>query len=59
MVKNLPTNAGDMRQGFDYWKIPWRRAWQSTPLFLLRESHGQKSLAGTEEFIGLQRVRHN
>ena len=26
-------------------KIPWRRAWQSTPLFLPRESHGQRSLA--------------
>ena len=27
-------------------KIPWRRKWQPTPVFLLRESHGQKSLAG-------------
>ena len=25
---------------------PWRRAWQSTPVFLPRESHGQRSLAG-------------
>ena len=25
-------------------KIPWRRAWQPTPLFLPGESHGQKSL---------------
>ena len=24
----------------------WRRAWQPTPVFLPRESHGQKSLAG-------------
>ena len=24
----------------------WRRAWQPTPLFLPRESHGQRSLAG-------------
>ena len=24
-------------------KIPWRRAWQSTPAFLLGESHGQRS----------------
>ena len=33
---------------FDLWvrKIPWRRAWQPTPLFLPRESHGQRSLAG-------------
>ena len=27
-------------------KIPWRRAWQSAPVFLPGESHGQVSLAG-------------
>ena len=27
-------------------KIPWRRKWQSTPVFLPREFHGQRSLAG-------------
>ena len=27
-------------------KIPWRRAWQSTPVFLPGESHGQRSLVG-------------
>ena len=27
-------------------KIPWRRTWQPTPVFLSRESHGQRSLAG-------------
>ena len=28
------------RRGFDPWvgKIPWRRAWQSTPVFLLGDS---------------------
>ena len=26
--------------------IPWRRAWQPTPVFLSDESHGQRSLAG-------------
>ena len=33
---------------FDLWvgKIPWRRAWQPTPVFLPRESHGQRSLVG-------------
>ena len=25
-------------------KIPWRRAWQPTAVFLLAESHGQRSL---------------
>ena len=34
------------RRGFDPWvgKIPWRRAWQPTPVFLPGESHGQRSL---------------
>ena len=27
-------------------KIPWRRKWQPTPLFLPGEFHGQRSLAG-------------
>ena len=34
--------------GFDPWveKIPWRRKWQPTPVFLPGESHGQRSLTG-------------
>ena len=37
-----------MRCWFDPWvrKIPLRRKWQSTPVFLPGESHGQRSLAG-------------
>ena len=37
------------RHGFDLWvwKIPWRRAWQPTPVFLPGESHGQRNLAGS------------
>ena len=33
---------------FDPWvgKIPWKRAWQCSPVFLPGESHGQKSVAG-------------
>ena len=33
------------RCGFDPWvgKIPWRRKWQLTPVFLPGESHGQRS----------------
>ena len=27
-------------------KVPWRRAWQPTPVFLPGEFHGQRSLAG-------------
>ena len=55
VVKNLPANAGDIRDlGYDpwVWKISWRRAWQPTQP---AESHGQRSLVG----MGLQRVRHN
>ena len=35
MVKNFPASA--RRHGFDPWvgKIPWRRKWQSTLVFLL------------------------
>ena len=36
------------RPGFDPWvgKIPWRRAWQPTPVFLPEESPGQRNLVG-------------
>ena len=36
------------RSGFDPWvgKIPWRSEWQPTPVFLLGESYGQRSLVG-------------
>ena len=36
------------RPGFDPWvgKIPWRRSWQPTPVFLPREFHGQRSPVG-------------
>ena len=36
------------RLGFGPWvgKIPWRRAWYPTPVFLPGESHGQRSLVG-------------
>ena len=36
------------RPRFDPWvrKIPWRRKWQSTPVFLPREFHGQRNLVG-------------
>ena len=36
------------RSGFDPWvrKIPWRREWQPSPVFLSGEFYGQRSLAG-------------
>ena len=35
------------RHKFDPWvkNIHWRRPWQSTPVFLPEESHGQRSLS--------------
>ena len=48
-VKTIcPHGRRGRRCGFDPWvgKIPCRRAWQPTPLFLPRESHGQRSLKG-------------
>ena len=39
MVNNPPANTGDVSCRFDPWvrKIPWRRKWQTTPIFLLGE----------------------
>ena len=36
------------RSRFNHWvgKIPWRKKWKPTPVFLDREFHGQRSLAG-------------
>ena len=42
------------RGGFDPWigKIPLRRKWQPTPVFLPGKSHGQRSLAGYSQGVG-------
>ena len=36
------------RHGFDHWvrKIPWRRKWWPSPIFLPGKSHGQRNLVG-------------
>ena len=49
VIKNLPANAGGIRDIgliLGLGRLPWRRAWQPTPVFLPEESHGQKSLTG-------------
>ena len=45
------------RPGFDPWigKIPWRRAWQPSPVFLLGESPRTEE-PGCLQSMGLQRV---
>ena len=49
VVKNPPSQCRRCKTlRFDPWagKIPWRREWQPTPVFLPGESHGLRSLAG-------------
>ena len=49
VVSNLPANAGDIPDsGFSSWvgKIPWRTAWQLTPVFFPGKALGQRSLMG-------------
>ena len=54
LVTGLPGGASGKesrrckRCRFDPWvrKIPWRKEWQPTPVFLLGKSHGQTSLLG-------------
>ena len=43
MVKNLPAMQETLVQLLGQ-KIPWRRKWQPTPVFLPGKSHGQRSL---------------
>ena len=40
------------------WKIPWRREWLPTPVFLPGEFHGQRNLVGYSPWCH-KRVRHN
>ena len=48
------------RSGLDPWvgKIPWRRAWQPTPVFLPGESSWTEEL-GRLQSMRLQRVGHD
>ena len=59
VVRNPPANAGDM--GLipeSIRKIPWRRKWLPTPVYLLGKCRGQRSLAGYSPW-GHRRVRNN
>ena len=62
MVKNLPAAQETL---FRYLarKIPWRRKWQPTPVFLPGEFHGQRSLVnyspwGRKESDTTERLTH-
>ena len=43
--KESACNAGDQGSILGWGKIPWRRKWQNTPVFLPRKSYGWRSLA--------------
>ena len=61
VIKNLPTNAGDVRDVGSIPKLggcPWRRVWQPTPVFLPGESPWTEK-PGKRWSIGSQRVRHD
>ena len=58
MVKNTP--AMWIKPGFDPWdgKIPWRRVWQPTPVFLPGASPGTHESGGLQ-FMQSQRAGHD
>ena len=45
-VKASASNVGDLGSIPGFGKIPWRRKWQPTPVFLPGESPGRRSLVG-------------
>jgi len=56
--KESTCNAGDLGLIPGLVKIPWRRAWQPTPVFLPGKAHGQRSLVGYSPW-GCKESRHN
>ena len=56
-IKNSPAKCWRCRYNTWIKKIPWRRAWQPTLVFLPGEYHGLKSLAGYSPWG--RRVRHD
>ena len=60
VVKNLPADEKDVRNtgSIPVWEVPWRTAWQPSPVFLPGESHGWRSLAGYSPW-GHKRARHD
>ena len=58
--KEPACNVGDGRPGFNPWvrKIPWRGAWQPTPVFLPEESSWTEDTDGLQSMV-LQRIRYD
>ena len=57
MVKNLPAMQETWVWSLGFKKIPWRREWQPTPVFLPGESQWTEEPGGLQS-MGLQRVGH-
>ena len=49
IVTHLLMQVDEEMWGVDPWvgKTPWSRKWQSAPVFLPEESHGQRNLASS------------
>ena len=59
VVKNLPAMQETQEMWFNPWvgRIPWRRAWQPTPVFLWRIPWTEEP--GGLPSMGWQRVGHD
>ena len=60
MVKNLPANAGDIRDAGSIpglGRYPGGRAWQPTPVFLPGEPHGQRTWWATVHRVAKSKTR--
>ena len=44
VLREAQVLTDDGKHGEKHFKIPWRRPWQPTPVFLAGEFHGQRSL---------------
>ena len=53
MVENPPVMQETWARSW-VGKIPWRRAWQHTPVFCLENPHGQRSLTGYGLWVSKQ-----
>ena len=57
LEKNLPVMQETQVQSL-VWKIPWRRVWQPTPVFLPKESPWIEEPGGLQS-VGSQRTGHD
>ena len=59
VAKTVESLSTVWETGFSPWggMIPWRRAWQPTPVFLPGESHGHRSLTGYSPGVAKSRTQ--